>query len=241
MQKLLMTGNRAVAEGVKLSKVNVVAAYPITPQTPIVENLSQLIANGVLKAQMVHVESEHSAMSACIGASLVGARVFTASSSQGLALMNECLFAASGLRLPIVMAVVNRALSQPPSIYCDHQDSLAVRDSGWIQFYVETCQEALDTILIAYRVAENERVLLPAMVCLDGFYLSHLSEPIDVPDEDTVNNYLPTFTPKYPILDVNDPKTIGTVPSPQHYTEFKYDMHRSMAASYDVINNAFKE
>jgi len=215
------------------------AAYPITPQTEIVETLYKSISNGELKAYAIPVESEHSAMSACVGASAVGARAFTASSSQGLALMHECLFLASGFRLPIVMAVANRALSQPVSIMCDHGDSLAQRDTGWLQFYVENCQEALDTIPIAYRVAEDERVLLPAMVCLDGFFLSHLSEPVEIPTGEEVETFLPPPNPQYPTLSLEKPIILGAMPYPPYHNEFQYDKHVCLENSRTVVREVF--
>lgn len=215
------------------------AAYPITPQTEIVETLYKSISSGELKAYAIPVESEHSAMSACVGASAVGARAFTASSSQGLALMHECLFLASGFRLPIVMAVANRALSQPVSIMCDHGDSLAQRDTGWLQFYVENCQEALDTIPIAYRVAEDERVLLPAMVCLDGFFLSHLSEPVEIPTGEEVETFLPPPNPQYPTLSLEKPIILGAMPYPPYHNEFQYDKHVCLENSRTVVREVF--
>ena len=239
MPRKLLSGDRAVAEGAKLSGIQVVAAYPITPQTEIVETLYKSISSGELKAYAIPVESEHSAMSACVGASAVGARAFTASSSQGLALMHECLFLASGFRLPIVMAVANRALSQPVSIMCDHGDSLAQRDTGWLQFYVENCQEALDTIPIAYRVAEDERVLLPAMVCLDGFFLSHLSEPVEIPPSAEVETFLPAPNPHYPTLNLEKPIVLGVMPYPPYHNEFQYDKHVCLENSKTVVREVF--
>lgn len=215
------------------------AAYPITPQTEIVETLYKSISSGELKAYAIPVESEHSAMSACVGASAVGARAFTASSSQGLALMHECLFLASGFRLPIVMAVANRALSQPVSIMCDHGDSLAQRDTGWLQFYVENCQEALDTILIAYRVAEDERVLLPVMVCLDGFFLSHLSEPVEIPTSAEAEAFLPPPDPHYPTLNLKKPIILGAMPYPPYHNEFQYDKHVCLEYAGTVVREVF--
>ncbi|MCL5075794.1 MAG: pyruvate ferredoxin oxidoreductase [Chloroflexi bacterium] len=241
MSRQYISGCCAVAEAARLAEVNVVAAYPITPQTSIVEYLANYVAKGELKAEMIPVESEHSAMSACIGAACVGARTFTASSSQGLALMHECLFMAAGLRLPIVMAIANRALAAPVSIFCDHQDSLAQRDTGWLQFYVENCQEALDTILIAYRTIEDERVLLPAMVCLDGFFLSHISEPVDVPEAEQVKRFLPAHSPKYPILDVNNPGIFNVMAFPDTYEEFSYDRHVSMLRAREVLRESMAD
>jgi pyruvate ferredoxin oxidoreductase alpha subunit len=239
LARKLLSGNKAAAEGARLSGVQVVAAYPITPQTEIVETLYELISRGEMKAYAIPVESEHSAMSACVGASVVGARAFTASSSQGLALMHECLFLASGFRLPIVMAVSNRALSQPVSIMCDHGDSLAQRDTGWLQFYTENCQEVLDMIPIAYKIVEDARVLLPAMVCLDGFFLSHLSEPVDVPSKTDVEEFVPKKEPFYPTLDIEKPLALGVMPYPPYHSEFQYDKHFCLEKSRDIVYEAF--
>lgn len=235
-----MSGCQAVAEAVKLAKVNVVAAYPITPQTSIVEGIAQFISTGELKAQMVHVEGEHSAMTACVGASCVGARTFTATSGQGLAYMQEPVFWAAGLRVPIVMAVTNRSLLGPNTIFCDHQDALSHRDSGWLQLYVENCQEALDTILIAYKVAENQEVLLPVMVCLDGFFVSHLYEPVDIPKQELADSFLNKEFPSQVLLDPEDPKLLNVLVPPDYYTEFEYDKDSSMLHAEEVLSNTFR-
>src|SRR5512135_51626 len=168
----------AVAEAVKLADADVIAAYPITPQTHIVEHLAEMVANGELDAEFIPVESEHSAMSACLGSSAAGARTFTATAGQGLELMHEVLYVAASMQLPIVMAVANRALSGPLSVWGDQSDVMAVRDTGWIQIFVENGQEAVDQTLCAFRIAEDKRVLLPVMVHLDGFHLSHVIEPV---------------------------------------------------------------
>ncbi|MDE1819429.1 MAG: pyruvate ferredoxin oxidoreductase [Euryarchaeota archaeon] len=191
----LLSGNQAVGEAVRLAKAQVVSAYPITPQTTIVEHLAELIGSRRLAADYITVESEHSAMAACIGASLAGARTFTATSSQGLALMHEMLHWASGQRAPIVMANVNRALAPPWNIWVDHSDSMSQRDTGWIQLYAETNQEALDTVLQAFRVAEDPSIMLPAMVMLDAFVLSHTYMPVELPDARVVDRFLPSFSP----------------------------------------------
>src|SRR4030042_2023899 len=189
--KAVIEGSHAVSYGAMLSRVQVIAAYPITPQTHIVEKLAELCASGELPAKFVNVESEHSAMASCIGASTVGVRVFTATSSQGLALMHELLHWASGARLPIVMANVNRTLAPPWNIWCDQTDSLSQRDTGWLQFYCESCQEVIDTVIEAFKI--SERVSLPSMVALDGFYLSHTYEPVDLPDQERVDQFLPPY------------------------------------------------
>ncbi len=233
-------GSRAVAEAVKLCDVKVIPAYPITPQTHIVEDLAKMIADGELNAEYVKVESEHSAMSACIGASATGARVFTATASQGLALMHEMLFVASGMRFPIVMANANRALSAPLSIWNDQQDSIAQRDSGWIQFYCETAQEALDTTIQAFKVSEAEEVSLPSMVCLDGFVLTHTIEPVEIPEKDMVDSFLPPFNPSA-YLDPEEPVTMGAFADPSFYTEFRYEHEQAMGKALRAIEKAYEE
>ena len=230
--KTVIEGSHAVSYGVMLSRAEVISAYPITPQTHIVEKLSELCATGELKAKFLMVESEHSAMASCIGASAVGARAFTATSSQGLALMHELLHWASGARLPIVMANVNRTLAPPWNIWCDQTDSLSQRDTGWLQFYCESSQEAIDTVIQAYKI--SERVSLPSMVVLDAFYLSHTFEPVDIPDRERVDRFLPPYEPKYK-LDPKDPKSIGSLTPPDLFTEIKYQMQRAMEEAKSVI------
>lgn len=216
MKKVLL-GNEAAALAAKLARVQVVAAYPITPQTIIVEELANMVGRGELQAKFLSVESEHSAMASCIGACAAGARVFTATSSQGLALMHEVLHYASGGRLPIVMVNANRSLSPPWNLYCDHTDSLAQRDTGWIQYYCLDVQDVLDSILIAYRVAEQ--ILLPIMINMDGFYLTHTSEVADIPDQQELDRYLgPGIGP---ILDVERPVTFGNVAGSDLYSSLK--------------------
>ncbi|MDI6642709.1 MAG: hypothetical protein QMD95_01450, partial [Candidatus Hodarchaeaceae archaeon] len=236
--KQILDGNEATAIAAKLARVKVVSAYPITPQTAVVEKLAEFIANGELDAEYIKVESEHSAMSACIGAAATGVRTFTATSSQGLMLMSEMLFVASGLRLPIVMANVNRSLSAPLSIWCDQQDSMAVRDSGWIQLYCENNQEILDTTLQAFRVAEE--LLLPVMVCYDGYILSHTAEPVEVPEQADVDGFLPPYKYPYP-LDPERPVTMGPLGVPEYYTEFRYMLQRATRESQERIVSVDKE
>ncbi len=210
----------AVAEAAKMARVDVVAAYPITPQTHIVEHLADLVANGELDADYIPVESEHSAMSACLGSAATGARTFTATAGQGLELMHEVLYVASSMRLPIVMTVANRALSGPLSVWGDHSDVMAVRDVGWIQIFVENGQEAIENVFCAFRIAEDQRVLLPVMVHLDGFYLSHVIEPIEFPEQEKVDAYLPPN--KYPFpLHPSKPVTMGAFGAPIIYSEAK--------------------
>lgn len=233
-------GSRAVAEAVKLCDVDVIAAYPITPQTHISEDLAKFAATGAIKAEYIKVESEHSAMSACIGASATGARTFTATSSQGLAYMFELLFVASGMRLPIVMANANRALSAPLNIWNDQQDSVSTRDAGWIQIYVETNQEALDSVIQAYKISENHDILIPSMICLDGYVLTHTIEPVDIPDVDFVEEYLPPFKPALS-LDPDDPITLGAFASPSSYMEFRYEQQKAIERSLNAIEAACRE
>ncbi|MFQ5996413.1 MAG: transketolase C-terminal domain-containing protein [Dehalococcoidales bacterium] len=224
----------AVADAVKLTNADVVAAYPITPQTHIVEHLAELVADGELKAAYIPVESEHSAMSACLGASAVGARTFTATASQGLELMHEVLYVASSLRLPIVMAVANRALSAPISIWGDHSDAMAVRDAGWIQMFVENGQEAVDSVICAFRIGEDRRVLLPVMIHLDGFSLTHVIEPIMLPEQSEVDRFLPPYNPPL-TLDPEKPVTMGAFGPPFIYTEVKWAQEVNLESAKEVI------
>ncbi|MCB2187603.1 MAG: pyruvate ferredoxin oxidoreductase [Deltaproteobacteria bacterium] len=224
----------ACSEAVKLANVDVIAAYPITPQTHIVEHLAELVADGHLDAEFVPVESEHSAMSACIGSAAAGARTFTSTASQGLALMHEILFIAASLRLPIVMAVANRSLSGPISIWNDHSDVMSERDINWIQIFAENGQEVLDLTLHAFRVAEDHRVQLPVSVNLDGFILSHVIEPIEMPDQAEVDQFLPEFVPAHR-LDPEKPISMGMVGVPEVYTEAKKALLVALEDSYPVI------
>lgn len=211
--------------------------------THIVERLADYINDGLLKSEMIHAESEHSAISAALGAEATGVRTFTATASQGLALMHEILFVVSGMRLPVVIAIANRALSAPINIWNDHQDSISERDSGWIQLYVESAQEALDTIIQAYKIAENRKVLLPVMVCLDGFTLSHVYEPVDIPKQEDVNAFLPKYNPLFK-LDPEKPITMGPIGFPNTYMEFRKQTQEAMLNSADIIkniNNEFKK
>jgi len=223
--KQVAEGSQAVSEAVRLAKVQVIAAYPITPQTHIVENLSEHCANGTLNARFICVESEHSAMAALIGAASSGVRTFTASSSHGLAYMHELLHWASGARLPIVMTNVNRALGPGWNIWLDQTDSLSQRDTGWIQLYCEDSQDALDSTLIAYRLAES--VNLPVMVVLDAFFLSHTYEPVDIPDQKTVDAFLPPLSPRFQ-LDTANPTAFNQFVAPQAYMEMRYNIQTAM-------------
>jgi pyruvate ferredoxin oxidoreductase alpha subunit len=230
----------AVSHAVQMSRAEAIAAYPITPQTHIVEHLSTMVANGDLDAEFVNVESEHSAMSTCIGMSATGARTYTATSSQGLALMNEILFIASALRLPIVMTVANRALSGPLSIWNDHGDIMAARDIGWIQVFVENGQEAFDHSVMAFKIAENHKVLLPTIVNLDGFILSHVVEAMEFPEQEVVDKFLPPYHPRFS-LDPRNPVTMGAFAMPEVYTEVKMGHQMALTGSYEHILNVWKE
>jgi pyruvate ferredoxin oxidoreductase alpha subunit len=233
-------GSHAVAEAVRLCRPQVVSAYPITPQTHIVEALADMVANCQLDADYITVENELSALSACVGASAAGSRVYSATTSQGLALMFEVCFNAAGMRLPIVMTIANRALGAPLSIWNDQQDSISLRDSGWLQFYAEDNQEATDLHFIAYKVCEDHSVLLPAMVCFDGFILSHVYEPVDMLTQEDVDKYLPPFTP-YQRLDAADPISFGMYATPDYYHEFRYEIDNAAKRAKEVIQKAGKE
>ncbi|MCD6372990.1 MAG: pyruvate ferredoxin oxidoreductase [Thermococcus sp.] len=237
----VMKANEAAAWAAKLAKPKVVAAFPITPSTLVPEKISEFVADGELDAEFVKVESEHSAISACVGASAAGVRTFTATASQGLALMHEVLFIAAGMRLPIVIAVGNRSLSAPINIWNDWQDSISERDTGWLQFYAENNQEALDLILMAFKVAEDERVLLPAMVGFDAFILTHTVEPVEIPDQEVVDEFLGEYEPKHAYLDPARPITQGTLAFPAHYMEARYTVWQANENAKKVIDEVFAE
>ena len=240
--KMILKGNEAAALAAKLAKPDVVAAYPITPSTDFPEKMSEFVANGELPhTQFLPVESEHSAMSACVGAAAAGARVCTATASQGLELMHEILFIASGMRLPIVLYNANRALSAPINIWCDHQDTISARDTGWIQFYAENNQEIFDLMLIAFRVAEDKRVLLPAMACIDAFVCTHTFEPVDVPSQEEIDDFLPPYKPEHVKLDPEDPWTLGPFGVPEYYQEMRYAQHLAMKNAEKVIDEVFQD
>ena len=230
----------AIAEAVKQANVDVVAAYPITPQTHIVEELSVYVANGELDAEYIPVESEHSAISASVGASAAGARTYTATSAQGLALMHEILFIASGLRLPIVMTVANRALSAPISIWNDHGDIMAERDIGWIQIFAENGQEAYDLSIAAFKIAEDRRVLLPLCVNVDGFILTHMIEPVLFIEQKDVDAFLPPFKPAL-TLDPEKPVTMGAVGVPEVYIESRKQCEQALLNSRPVVAEVFDQ
>lgn len=233
-------GSHAVAEAVRLCRPQVVSAYPITPQTHIVEDLADFVANGRLDAEYITVDNELSALSACIGASATGSRAYSATTSQGLALMCEACFNAAGMRLPIVMTIANRAMGAPLSIWNDMQDSISMRDSGWLQFYAEDNQEATDLHFLAYKVAEDPAVQLPAFVCFDGFILSHTYEPIDMLSQEQVDRYLPKYNPAEK-LDAKDPISFGMYATPDYYMEFRYAMDEAQKRAKEVIAQYGKE
>lgn len=237
----MLDGNEAAAEAMKLAKVQVVSVYPITPQSPMSERLAEMVASDELKAEYIRVESEHSAMSVATTAQLTGVRAATATSSNGLALMHEVLGMAAGNRVPIVMPVVNRAVAAPWSLWCEHGDTMSQRDMGWLQFYSQNVQEVLDLMLIAYRVAEDERVITPAMVCLDGFFLSHSMQKVDVPDEKLVDEFVGPYVPKNTYLDTKDPMFLSDLTGPEEYTEMRYQQKLSMDNVFKVMNEVLVE
>ncbi|WOX57492.1 transketolase C-terminal domain-containing protein [Methanoculleus receptaculi] len=236
----IMEGSHAVAEIVKRCRPQVIAAYPITPQTHIVEALAQMVADCELDADYITVESEFSALSACLGASAAGSRVYSATTSQGLALMFEVCFNVAGLRQPIVMTIANRSLGAPLSIWNDQQDSISLRDSGWLQVYAEDNQEAVDLHMIAYRVCEDHDVLLPAFVCFDGYVLTHTYEPVSIPTQEEVDAYLPAFNP-YQRLDASNPLSFGMYATPDYYMEFRYEIDRAQHRAKEVFAKAGRE
>jgi pyruvate ferredoxin oxidoreductase alpha subunit len=225
-------GSHAVADVVAKCRPNVISAYPITPQTHIVEELAVIVGQGKLDAEFVNVESEFSAASVVLGASAAGARAYTATSSQGLLLMSEVVYCIAGMRLPIVMTCANRAISAPLSIWNDQQDSMALRDAGWIQLHAEDNQEAADLHIQAYKIAEQTH--LPVMVCMDGFILTHAFEPVDLPDQKSVDNFLPPFQPTN-IVDPRWPRGIGLFADPRFYHETRYILHRALEKSEAAI------
>jgi 2-oxoisovalerate ferredoxin oxidoreductase alpha subunit len=241
MPRLVISGNYAQSYAARLARVQVVSAYPITPQTSIVEKLADFVANGELPAQFVKVESEHSALQVCVSAAALGARTYTATSSQGLLLMHELVHWASGLRAPIVMGVINRAVAPPWNIGADHTDTISQRDTGWIQFYAESNQEVLDTVLMAYRLGEDLAVRLPVMVTEDAFYLSHTVEPVDVPEQAAVDGFLPPRVPR-DVLEIGVPSRVGSFTGPDHYVEFRREVARGMEAvlpTLEVVEQDF--
>jgi pyruvate ferredoxin oxidoreductase alpha subunit len=236
--KNIVEGSMAVAEAVKLCEPGVIAVYPITPQTHIAEGLTQIVANGELDAEVINVESEHSAMAASIGAVATGVRAYTCTSSQGLAYMHELLFVASGMRLPVVMTVVNRSLSAPLNIWNDQTDSMAERDSGWIQLYVENAQEAFDTQIQAFKIAEQTSV--PVMVCMDGYLISHTFENVSYLDKKAVKRFLPAFKPEV-TLNPSKPVSMGTLATPDYFMQFRKEQNEAVLAAKDTIKSVNRE
>ena len=230
----VLSADHAVAWAARLARAEVVPAFPITPQTLIVELLAEFIYDGEMDADFIPAESEHSVMSVAVGASAGGVRTFTATASQGLALMHEMLYAAPQSRLPIVMANVNRSLGAAAGIWTEHNDSMPERESGWMQVYVEDGQEALDMTLMAYRLAEDRRVLLPIMVCLDGFILSHTVDKVEVPDQADVDEFLPKFDPEN-VLDPNEPRTFNPIVPPEYAMEMRFQLDRAMDGAAEVV------
>ncbi|MDD5111535.1 MAG: transketolase C-terminal domain-containing protein [Candidatus Altiarchaeota archaeon] len=237
----IIEASHAVSDAVRMVKPAVIAAYPITPQTHIVERLSEMVANGELESKYINSESEFAAISSCLGSSATGVRSYTATSSQGLALMNEMLYIVSGMRLPVCMTVANRALSAPINIWNDHSDTMSVRDSGWIQLYAETAQECFDLTLMQFKISEDKRVLTPSMVCLDGFTLTHVYEPIDLPAQAKVDEFLPKYKPVHAVLDPEDPLTLGAIGFPTHYMESRAVQHRAINESLAVIKEVYDD
>jgi len=239
--KEFITGNHAVARAVRLCRTPLIAAYPITPQTPIYEKLSEWEASGELKGIMMRTESEHSAMASCIAASLTGVRTFTATSSQGLALMHEMLHFAAGCRVPVVMANVNRLLAAPWGFWADQLDSLSQRDTGWIQLYCENGQESLDSVIQAYKIAEQ--VFLPAMICLEAFLVSHFMEPVDIPDQEQVDRFLPPLDLPHR-FDIDKPGYLVPVVPPELYRKYKHMAQTSMNSVKEIadrVDSEFRE
>jgi pyruvate ferredoxin oxidoreductase alpha subunit len=229
----------AAAEAVKQANVDVISAYPITPQTHIVEHLSELVANGDLDADFFCVESEHSALSVCVGAAATGARTFTCTSSQGLALMSEITYITSGMRLPVVMIVSNRTISAPLSIWNDHSDVMSIRDCGWIQFFVENGQETYDHVFAAYRLAEDNKVLFPVIINMDGFILSHVIEPIELIEQGKIDQFLPPYQPVYQ-LHPDHPVTMGAFALPSIFAETKKAQEEALRSSMPKIIDTWK-
>jgi pyruvate/2-oxoacid:ferredoxin oxidoreductase alpha subunit len=245
----ILDGNQAAALGVKLSRVQVIAAYPITPQTPLTESLSEFIERGELKSEYVAVEGEHSALAVCTSASMVGARTFTATSSHGLAYMHEMLHWAAGARLPVVLACVNRAIGAPWNVLNDQQDSISQRDTGWIQIYARNNQEIIDSVIQAYKIAES--VYVPVMVCYDGYVLSHAEMPVDVPSQEDVDKFLPPYRP-HTVLDPANPKNYNlvTLANPRvntegvlchGYMELRYLLQEALQNSAETIKGVGQE
>jgi pyruvate ferredoxin oxidoreductase alpha subunit len=236
-ERRMVTGDFAAAWGAMVSRPQVIAAYPITPQTMIIEHLAEFLAAGTLDAEMMRVESEHSAMSAVIAAEATGVRTYTATSSQGLALMHEPLFVAPPLHLPIVMSVVNRTVAAPLGIWVEHNDTMPQRDTGWMQVYVEDAQEALDMVIQSYHAGEHVDVELPTMVCMDAFLVSHTIESVDLPSQDAVDRFLPPFKPIHAYLDPDRPLVLGAAAPPEYIQEVRWETDLRMRRAAEVIED----
>ncbi len=236
----VVEGSYAVAHAVMRCRPDVISAYPITPQTHIVENLSQMVADGELDSEFLTVDSEFSALSVLVGSSAMGARSYSSTTSQGLALMYEVLYNVSGMRLPVVMNVANRAMGAPLNIWNDQQDAIGARDVGWLQIYVEDVQEAVDATLQAYKIAEDPAIRMPVMVCMDGFVLTHVYEPVHLLDQELCDQFLPPFRPA-DVLDPAHPKTFGAFADPSTYTEFRYQQFEAQLKSQDLIEKVARE
>lgn len=237
----MFDGNGAAAEAMRLTRPDVVAVYPITPQSSISETMAEYVDFGRLDAEYIRVESEHSAMSACVAAAMTGVRTTTATASQGLALMGEVLPMASGLRLPIVMPVVNRGLCAPWTLQCEHGDTMVMRDHGWMQFFCQNVQDIVDLVFIAVKAAEDERVLSPAMVCLDGFFLSHSMQKIDMPTQEEVDEFIGPYVPKNLILDTEDPMFCCDLTGPEDWTEMRYQQKIGLDNAQTVVAEVMAE
>ncbi|MFH1212161.1 MAG: pyruvate ferredoxin oxidoreductase, partial [Candidatus Woesearchaeota archaeon] len=237
-----LSGAEASAEAMRQINPDVCPVYPITPQTPIMMKFAEFVADGKVDTELIRVESEHSAMSASVGSSAAGARTMTATSSVGLALMMEIVYIASSLRLPIVMNLANRALSGPINIHCDHSDSMAARDSGWLQFYAENAQEAYDHTIMALKIAENKEVMLPVMCCQDGFITSHCVEKVDILDDNAVHKFIGEYLPEHGLLfNIEKPATVGGLDLFDYYFEHKKQQIEAMESSKEIIKKVFKD
>jgi pyruvate ferredoxin oxidoreductase alpha subunit len=240
MMKKVIEGSMAVAQAVRICRPHVISAYPITPQTHIVENLSQMVADGELKSEFINVESEFGAASVILGASATGARAYSTTTSQGLLLMAEVLFNIAGLRLPVSITCANRSVSAPINIWNDHQDAMTVRDSGWIQLYAEDCQEVADMQIQAYKIGEKPEISLPVMVNMDGFILTHAFEPVELIDQKMADEFLPRYKPEV-YLTTKKPVTFGVLAEPAYYMETRYRLQQAIEASKPVIDEVANE
>ena len=240
-RKVAITGNGAIAEAMRQIEPDVVGAFPITPSTQVMEDFAQFVADGRVKTELVTVESEHSAMSACIGAAAAGGRVMTATSANGMALMWEMLYIAASMRQPIVLTLVNRALAAPINIHCDHSDSMGARDSGWIQLYSENNQEAYDNLIMAPRIAEHKDIRLPVMVCFDGFIISHGIETTLIEEDQKVNSFVGPFQTVYPLLDNQKPVSWGALDLQDYYIEHKRGQQQAIMNAIEIVKQVSRE